>query len=49
MHVNRKAAAAPMALHYRTDGSGRDLYIYTNNGGFSATTFAKPGDTTGDR
>ena len=25
----------PMALHYHTNGGGRDSYIYADNGGFS--------------
>jgi len=29
--------AAMNALYYRTDGSGRDTYISTNNGGFSVS------------
>ena len=36
-----------MAIHYNNNGSGRDSYIYTNNGGFTAKAqgamFPKPG------
>ena len=31
------ANAAMNALLYRTDGTGRDTYISTNNGGFSVS------------
>ena len=36
-----------MSLHYHANGSGRDLYIHLNNGGFSVphmgSIFPKPG------
>ena len=32
---NKNSSKASMAFNYRTDGSGRDSYIYSNNGGFT--------------
>jgi hypothetical protein len=36
-----------MAIHYQNNGTGRDSYIYSNNGGFtikhSGSMFPKPG------
>ena len=35
---------APMSLHYRNDGNGRDSYIQNNNGGFTVPNiYPKPG------
>ena len=33
----------PMALHYHTNGGGRDSYIYADNGGFSYRDFNTAG------
>lgn len=33
---------SPMPLHYNTNGTGRDSYIYMDNGGFSLPDFGQP-------
>ena len=49
MQAKQTCQLVPMSLHYVNDGSGRDGYIRTNNGGFSiANAFGKPGPGAGE-